>query len=37
VGIVLIRPDRQTDMTKLIGSFRHYANAPDNGALQLVT
>jgi hypothetical protein len=34
VGIVLICPDRQTDIAKLLGSFRHYANALDNGALQ---
>ena len=35
MGIVLIRPDGQTDMTKLLGSFRHYANALDSGALLL--
>ena len=35
MGVVLIRPDGQADVTKLLESFRHYANALDNGALQL--
>ena len=31
------RTDRKTHMTKLIGAFRHFANAPKNVALFLLT
>jgi hypothetical protein len=30
MGAVLIHVDRRTDMTKLIGAFRDYENAPKN-------
>jgi hypothetical protein len=30
MGVALIRAEGRTDMTKLIGAFRDYANAPKN-------
>jgi hypothetical protein len=32
VGAELLHADRQTDMTKLIVTFRTFANAPKNGS-----